>query len=95
MPGDLSVVVEIALVADDDDGEVIPVLDAQDLLLEGQDLLKALPGGDRVDEQKALAGPHVLFPHGRVLFLTGGIEDVEQGDFVVDDALFSVGICAG
>jgi len=40
---DLPVGVQIAFVADDDDGEVILVLDAQYLLLKGHDLLERLP----------------------------------------------------
>lgn len=47
---DLSLCVQIALVADDDDGKVVPVLDPKDLLLEGQDLFEALPRRDGVDQ---------------------------------------------
>lgn len=73
MLGNLSVALQITLVADKDDGEVVLVLDAQDLLLEGHDFLEALAAGDAVDEEEALAGAHVLFSHGRVLLLAGGI----------------------
>jgi hypothetical protein len=89
---DLALVLQVALVADDDDGEVVPVLDAEDLLLEGHDLLEALPAGYAVDEQEALAGPHVLLAHGAVFFLAGGVEHVEQGRLAVDYALLAVRI---
>jgi len=88
--GDLSLAVEITLVANDNHGEVVLVLDAENLLLEGHDLLEALAVGYRVDEQEALARAHVLLAHGRVLLLAGGVEDIEQGDLVVDDALLAV-----
>jgi hypothetical protein len=86
----LPLAVEIALVADDNHGEVVLVFYAQDLLLEGHDLLEALAVGYRVDEQEALAGPHVLLAHGRVLLLAGRVEHVEQRDLVVDDTLLAV-----
>ena len=43
LSGNLSVVVKIAFVADDDDGKVVPILNAKYLLLKRQYLLKALP----------------------------------------------------
>lgn len=89
---DLSLGLEVALVGDDDNGEVILVLDAQYLLLEGHDLLVGGTRGDGVDEEEALARAHVLLAHGRVLLLTGGVEDIEEGDLVVYHALLSVGI---
>ena len=72
----LSLLLQIALVADQDDGEIVLVLDAQYLLLEGEDFLEGLFGGDGVDEQEAFSGSHVLLSHGGVFFLAGGIEDV-------------------
>lgn len=72
----LSLALQIALVAYNNDGEIIFILDPQNLLLERHDLLKTLPAGDAVHEQEALAGPHVLFAHRRVFFLAGCIEDV-------------------
>lgn len=86
----MSLAVEVALVADDNHGEVVLVLDAQNLLLEGHDLLEALAVRYRVDEQEALAGPHVLLAHRRVLLLAGCVEHVEQRHLVVDDALLAV-----
>ena len=63
---DLSLALEIALVADDDYREVVLVLDAQDLLVEGGDFLERVAGGDGVHEQEAFAGSHVLFSHRTV-----------------------------
>lgn len=62
--GDLSLAFQIALVAYNDDGEVILVLDAQNLLLEGHDLFEALSARYRVDEEETLARSHILFAHG-------------------------------
>ena len=72
----LSLGVQIALVADNDDGEVVLVLDAQNLLLECDDLLEALARCYAVDEQETLACSHVLLAHGRVLLLAGRVEHV-------------------
>ena len=88
----LPLALQVALIAHNNDGETIAILDAQDLLLEHLDLLERLPRRDAVHEQEALARAHVLFPHRAVLFLPGGVEHVEQGDLFVDDALFAVGI---
>jgi len=86
----LPLALQIALVAHNDDGEVVLVLDAQYLLLERLDLLIALPRRDAVDQQEALARPHVLLAHGRVLLLPGRVEHVQQRYLVVDDALLAV-----
>jgi hypothetical protein len=77
LPGDLTLALEIALVADNDHGEVVLVLDSQNLLLEGGDFLEALAGCDGVDEEETLSGPHVLLAHGAVLLLASGVEDIE------------------
>lgn len=61
--GDHTLLLQITLVGNDDDGEVILVLDAQDLLLEGHDFFEGLTRCDGVDKQEALAGTHVLFSH--------------------------------
>ena len=92
--GDLPLAVEIALVADDNHGEVVLVLDPQDLLLECHDFLEALAVGYRVNEQEALSCAHVLLAHGRVLLLSGRIEHVEQRNLVVNDTLLAVRIWA-
>jgi len=43
---DLPLVLEITLVGDDDDGEGVLVFYAEDLLVEGADLLKGVAGCD-------------------------------------------------
>lgn len=90
---DLSLALQIALVADDNDRERVLVLDSKDLLLECDDLLEALPRCYTVDQQKTLARPHVLLAHRRVFFLSGGIEHVQQRYLVVDHALLPVRVC--
>jgi len=87
---DSAVHVQIALVSHDNHREVILVLHPQNLLLERGDLDETRPAGDGVDQQEALAGAHVLLPHGGVLFLAGGIQHIEERDFVVDHALLAI-----
>lgn len=86
----LPLAVKIALVAHDDHGEVVLVLYSEDLLLECHNLLEALSVGYRVDEQEALAGPHVLLAHRRVFLLASCVEHVEQGDLIIDDTLLAI-----
>jgi len=92
---DLTFVLEVTLVADDDDGEGVAVLDTEDLLVEGTDLLEGVAGGDGVDEEEAFACAHVLLSHRTVFFLAGGVEDVEEGYFFVDHALLAVRVFDG
>ena len=61
---DLTLVLQVALVGNEDDREAILVLHPQDLLVECADFLERIPGGDGVDEQESLARTHVLLPHG-------------------------------
>lgn len=68
--GNHTLLFQITLVGDDDDGEVVLVLDAQDLLLEGHDFFEGLARRYGVDKQETLAGSHVLFAHCRVFLLT-------------------------
>lgn len=93
MLGDHTLLLQITLVGDDNDGEVILVLDAQDLLLEGHDFFEGLARCNGVDEQESLAGSHVLFSHSRVFLLACCIEDIQQSDFIIDHTLLAVGIC--
>ena len=84
---------QVAFVAAHNDGKVVLVLDPQYLLLKHPHLFKRLSGCDAVNKQEPLTGAHVLFPHRRVFFLTGGIEDIEESDFFVNDTLLAVGVC--
>jgi hypothetical protein len=93
--GDLAVVFQITLVTHNDDGEVVLVLNTENLLVEGGDLVKAVPGGDGVDAEETLSGPHVLLSHGGVLLLSGGVEHIQQGDLLVNDTLLPVAVLNG
>lgn len=53
------VLFEVWLVANNDDGDVLVILDADDLLSEFLEFLKAALAGDREDEQKSLSCLHV------------------------------------
>ena len=64
----LTLVLEIALVSDEDHRKVILVLDPKDLLMELVDFLERFPGGYRVHEDEAFSGAHVLFAHGPVMY---------------------------
>lgn len=88
--GDNAVGLQIALVSDNNDGEVVLVLDAQDLLLVRHDFLKGLARGDRVDQKEAFSRAHVLLSHGRVFLLASRVQNVQQGDFIIDHALLAV-----
>jgi len=90
LPRDFSLALQIALVADNNHGEVVLVLDAENLLLESGDLLETLARSDVVNKQETLSRPHVLFAHGAVLLLTGGVENIEKSDLVVNVALLAV-----
>jgi hypothetical protein len=92
LSGHLTLAFQVALVANHYHREVVLVLDSQNLLLERCDFVEALLGSDRVDQEEALAGAHVLLSHSRVLFLAGSVENVEESDLIVNDALLAVGI---
>jgi hypothetical protein len=102
----LSLILKIALVSHDDDRERILVLDTKNLLMESANFLERITGGDGVNEEEAFTSAHVLLAHSSVgsewqglsaveyyspvFLLTSGVEDVEQCDLFIDDALFTV-----
>ena len=59
----LTLILEITLVGNDDDGERVLILYPQNLLMEGTDFLKRVSGCDRVDKQKPFPRTHVLLSH--------------------------------
>ena len=61
---DLTLILEITFIGNQDDWEMILVLYSQDLPVKRGYFIKRLPGANRVDEQKSLARAHVLLPHG-------------------------------
>jgi hypothetical protein len=65
----LALVLEIAFVGNDDDGERVLVLYSEDLLVERRDFFKRVAGGDRIDEEEAFSCTHVLLTHRTVLLL--------------------------
>jgi hypothetical protein len=89
MRADLALVLEVALVGDDDDGEDVSVLDTQDLLMEGgaarhqceisgswradAHFLERVAARDAVDQQEALAGAHVLLAHRAVFAVSAAL----------------------
>jgi len=92
---DLSLVLEIAFVSDDNHWKGVLVLYAKNLLVESRDFFKGVARGDRVNQKETLSRAHVLFPHGAVFFLSCSIEDVEKRYLVVDDTLLAVRVLDG
>jgi len=60
----LPLIFQVAFVSRDNDGEGILVLDAENLLVKCGDFLERIARGDRVHQEEALSGAHVLLPHG-------------------------------
>lgn len=90
LPSYFPLTLQIALVAHDYHREVVLILDPQNLLLERRDFLEALTGCDGVNEQEAFSCPHILFSHGGIFFLSGSIENIQQRNLVIDNALLAV-----
>lgn len=49
--------IEITLISNEDDGDVIAVLDSQQLFMNGEGLLEGGSRGDGVHKQEPLSGP--------------------------------------
>lgn len=60
----LTLILQITLVGDNDDRELIHILNSENLLVEGTDLLERVPRSDGIDEQETFTRPHVLLAHG-------------------------------
>ena len=58
-------------------------------------LVERCPISEREYQKESLARSHVLLPHGAELLLAGGVQDVQLGHGVIDDALLRVGIFNG
>lgn len=56
------------------------------------DVLEGLGVVDGKHAEEALAGAHVLVPHGAVLFLAGRVQDVQQTRLPINDHLLPVGV---
>lgn len=66
--GEEPVLLQITFVSSKEHGHIISIFDPQDLFSEDSHFIEAVPGGDGVDENEALARPHVLVPHGGIFF---------------------------
>jgi len=86
----LTLVLEIALIGDHNDGERVLILHPEDLLVEGADFLEGVAGCDGVDEEEAFACAHVLFAHGPVFLLSRSVKHVEQRDLLINHALLAI-----
>ena len=58
-------------------------------------LVERCPISEREYQKESLARSHVLLPHCAELLLAGGVQDVQLGHGVIDDALLRVGIFNG
>ncbi len=65
--GDYTILLHIALVANNHHGNVVVVLDANDLLSELGELVEGVHVGNGEDEQEAISLLHVELTHGREL----------------------------
>ena len=59
----MPLVLQIALVSDDDDWERVLVLHTQNLLVESANFLERIAGSDGVDQEETLSRAHVLLTH--------------------------------
>ena len=66
-----------------------------DLFVELVHFVERSPISKREYQEESLARPHVLLPHGAKLLLAGGVEDVQLGHGVIDNALLGVGVLNG
>ena len=69
---------------------LLRILHSLDLLSVGGDILETLGVVDGEDYEEALPGPHVLVPHGAVLLLACGVEDIQQTGLSVNNHLLPV-----
>jgi len=76
--GDDALVLQVALVSDENHGDRVAVLDAEDLLAEVREVVERGLGNDTVDEDESLAVLHVQVTHGSELLSSGGIKDFEH-----------------
>lgn len=83
---------EITLVANENHRDFFGILYALNLLSIRSYIFETFGTVDCKHQQKALASSHVLVPHGRVLLLTGRVQDVQQARFTVNHDLLPVGV---
>jgi len=88
--GDLSFVLQIALVADNDEGDTVAVLHAADLVAQVRNVVEGRVRRDRVHKHKALAAPHVLVSHRRQLLLPGSVQYLQHARLPINLYLLPV-----
>jgi len=74
--GNLSLILQITLITHHNDGEIVLILDPQNLLLERDNFLETLSAGNTIHQQESLTRYHVLLAHCSVFFLAGGIKNI-------------------
>ena len=63
--------------------ESVPVFNPQYLSVKVDDILKALPIGHRVHEEKPVSFPHVLLSHRTELLLTGRVQNYNKRELTI------------
>lgn len=71
----LPLVFQVNFVAHHEHRELISVFNTQDLAMELKHLIQSPPVRDGEDQQEALAGSHVLLPHGAELLLASRVQN--------------------
>jgi len=93
--GNDALVLEIALVANKDRGEVLLVLYTDNLITDVLQIRESGLGDDAVDEDEALAVLHVEVTHSGELLSAGSIENLEEVLDAVDLNVLSVTVLNG
>lgn len=93
--GDFSLVLQIGLVADEQNGHPLLALDPRDQLLHGLDVLEGLMVGQRVNYDESLAVLYVQVPHRRELFRSRRVQNFEYTGTVVHLDLLPVKVLNG
>jgi len=89
--GDGPLAVEVALVGNEDHGDVrVFLLDPEDASPQLVNRLEADRRGDAVHQNEPLPRLHVLVPQRRVFLLSGCIHDVQNTSYTIHLGLFGV-----
>jgi len=88
--GHLPLVLQVALVADDDEGHAVTVLYSADLVSQIRNIIECRVGCNRIDQHKPLSASHVLITHRSQFLLTSGVQYLKHTGLTVDFYLLSV-----
>jgi len=91
----LTLLLQVALVADQHNGDFVGVLGAENLVIQRADLLESGPRGDVVNKKKAFAITHPLVLHRAELLLPSGVQNVQQSSLIVNHDLLAVAVLNG